>query len=73
MKLSFKRILVNTPNNIKTDRPAEEKISNGVKNIPINNPKPPSISKHPTRIVNFSSWNLTNSFFIFSEKKRDSP
>ena len=55
MKLSFNRILVKTPNNIKMDRPSEEKRSNGVKNIPINNPIPPSISKQPTRIVKFSN------------------
>ena len=73
MKLSFNRILVNTPNNIKIDRPIEEKRSNGVKNIPINNPRPPRISKHPTRIVNFSNRNLTNSFFIFSEKNKETP
>ena len=55
------------------ERPIEEKRSNGVKNTPINNPKPPNISKHPTRIVNFSNWNLTNSFFIFSEINKETP
>ena len=55
MKLSFKRTLVKTPINIKIDRPMEEKTSNGLTNIPINCPKPPSISNDPTKYMNLCS------------------